>query len=81
MLTPSELANRLDERFRILTGSEHGAVERHQTLRATIDWSYELLGAAERMLLNRLSVFAGGFSLQAAEAVARRKRNRLGRGL
>jgi predicted ATPase/class 3 adenylate cyclase len=70
MLTPPELARRLDQRFRILTGSERGAVERHQTLRAAIDWSYELLDDAERKLLDRLSVFAGGFTLQAAEAVA-----------
>jgi predicted ATPase/class 3 adenylate cyclase len=70
MLTPPELAKRLDQRFRILTGSERGAVERHQTLRAAIDWSYELLDDAERALLDRLSVFAGGFTLAAAEAVA-----------
>ena len=70
MLTPAELARRLDERFRILTGSERGAVERHQTLRAAIDWSYELLDDSERALLDRLSVFAGGFTLEAAEAVA-----------
>jgi predicted ATPase/class 3 adenylate cyclase len=70
MLAPPELARRLDQRFRILTGSDHGAVERHQTLRAAIDWSYELLDDAERRLLDRLSVFAGGFTLQAAEAVA-----------
>jgi predicted ATPase len=70
MLTPADLARRLDERFRILTGSERGAVERHQTLRAAIDWSYELLDDAGRTLLGRLSVFAGGFTLAAAEAVA-----------
>ena len=70
MLAPPELARRLDQRFRILTGSDHGAVERHQTLRAAIDWSYELLDDTERRLLDRLSVFAGGFTLQAAEAVA-----------
>jgi predicted ATPase/class 3 adenylate cyclase len=69
MLTPQQLAQRLDERFRILTGSERGAVERHQTLRAAIDWSYELLDDAERTVLARLSVFAGGFTLEAAEAV------------
>jgi predicted ATPase/class 3 adenylate cyclase len=70
MLTPSELAQRLDERFRILTGSERGAVERHQTLQAAIDWSYDLLDDGERTVLDRLSVFAGGFTLAAAEAVA-----------
>jgi predicted ATPase/class 3 adenylate cyclase len=70
MLTPPQLAQRLDERFRILTGSERGAVERHQTLRAAIDWSYELLHDDERAVLDRLSVFAGGFTLDAAEVVA-----------
>jgi predicted ATPase len=69
MLTPAELARRLDQRFRVLTGSERGVVERHQTLRASIDLSYDLLGDAERHLLDRLSVFAGGFTLAAAEAV------------
>jgi predicted ATPase/class 3 adenylate cyclase len=70
MLTPLQLARRLDERFRILTGSERGAVERHQTLRAAIDWSYDLLDDHERTMLDRLSVFVGGFTLEAAEAVA-----------
>jgi len=70
MLTPADLAQRLDQRFHLLTGGERGAVERHQTLRAAIDWSYELLDDAERRLLNRLSVFAGGFTLAAAESVA-----------
>jgi predicted ATPase/class 3 adenylate cyclase len=69
LLTPSELARRLDQRFRVLTGSEHSAVERHQTLRAAIDWSYDLLDDLERGLLERLSVFAGGFAFGAAEAV------------
>ena len=70
MLAPVQLAQRLDERFRILTGSERGAVERHQTLRVSIDWSYDLLDDSERTVLDRLSVFAGGFTLEAAEAVA-----------
>jgi len=69
MLTPGELAQRLDQRFRVLTGSDRGTVERHQTLRAAIDWSYEMLNDDERRVLNRLSVFAGGFTLAAAEAV------------
>jgi predicted ATPase/class 3 adenylate cyclase len=69
-LSPSELATRLDDRFRVLGGGRRGAVERHQTLRATIDWSYDLLNETERRLLERLSVFAGGFTLAAAEAVA-----------
>ena len=68
-LTPTELAGRLDQRFRLLTGGQHSAVERHQTLRAAIDWSYDLLSEAEQDLLARASVFAGGFSLEAAEAV------------
>jgi predicted ATPase/class 3 adenylate cyclase len=69
MLTPTELAARLDQRFRLLTGSERGGAERHQTLRAAIDWSYELLDEPGRRVLDRLSVFAGSFSLDAAEAV------------
>ena len=69
MLTPTELARRLDQRFRLLAGGQRGVVERHQTLRAAIDWSYELLEEAEQLLLARLSVFVGGFSFEAAEAV------------
>jgi predicted ATPase/class 3 adenylate cyclase len=68
-MNPSELARRLDQRFRLLTGGDRVAIERHQTLRATIDWSYELLSASERRLLGRLSVFADGCTLEAAEAV------------
>ena len=62
------IAARLDDRFRLLAGSRTG-LHRHQTLRATLDWSYELLGKQERSLLGRLSVFAGGFTLEAAEKV------------
>jgi tetratricopeptide (TPR) repeat protein len=69
VLTPADLARRLDSRFRLLAGGQRTAVERHQTLRAAIDWSYELLDANEQLILARLSVFAGGFSLDAAEAV------------
>src|SRR5262249_29385038 len=69
MLSPTELARRLDQRFRVLTGGERGAVQRHQTLRAAIDWSYDLLDDHERRLLDRLSVFLGGFTLEAAEVV------------
>jgi predicted ATPase/class 3 adenylate cyclase len=68
-LTPAELAERLDERFRLLAGGRHGAVERHQTLRRAIDWSYELLSEAEQQTLNRVAVFPGDFSLRSAEAV------------
>ena len=69
MMTPTEIAARLDERFRLLTGGSRTAVERHQTLRQAVDWSYDLLGPREREILNRLGVFAGGFTLDAAEAV------------
>jgi predicted ATPase/class 3 adenylate cyclase len=66
----SDLTGRLDQRFRLLTGGSRTALERQQTLRATVDWSYSLLTAAEQVLLGRLSVFAGSFDLAAAEAVA-----------
>ena len=69
MLSPAQLAQRLDQRFRLLAGGERGAVERHATLRAAIDWSYDLLAPAEQLVLARLSVFAGGCSLEAAESV------------
>ncbi len=68
-MNPAELARRLDRRFRLLTGGDRDAIERHQTLRATIDWSYDLLSEPEQRLLDRLSVFAGGCTLDAAEAV------------
>ena len=70
MMSPMEIAARLDERFRLLTGGSRTAVERHQTLRQAVDWSYDLLEARERRVFNRLSVFAGGFTFEAAEAVA-----------
>ena len=66
----AEVEGRLDQTFRLLVGSGRGAVERHQTLRRAIEWSYELLDERERIVFERLSVFAGGFSLAAAEAVA-----------
>jgi non-specific serine/threonine protein kinase len=68
-LTPEQIAARLDQRFRLLTGGSRAALPRQQTLRATMDWSYDLLTEPERVLLNRLAVFAGGWSLEAAEAV------------
>jgi predicted ATPase/DNA-binding CsgD family transcriptional regulator len=68
-LSLSSLGNRLDQRFRLLTGGSRTALERQQTLRATVDWSYALLTGAEQVLLARLSVFAGNFDLDAAEAV------------
>ena len=68
-MTPAELARRLERSFAVLAGGRRGAVERHQTLRATIDWSFALLAEPEQALLGRLAVFAGGFTLEAAEAV------------
>jgi predicted ATPase len=65
----AELHGRLDQRFRLLTGGSRTALERQQTLRAAVGWSYSLLTGAEQLLLGRLSVFAGGFGLDAAEAV------------
>jgi len=64
------LSASLEDRFSVLTGGRRTALPRHQTLRATLDWSYELLTEPERLLLRRLGVFAGAFSLQAAGAVA-----------
>jgi predicted ATPase/DNA-binding SARP family transcriptional activator len=69
LLSVEEIAQRLDDRFRLLTGGSRAALPRYQTLRASIDWSYELLSPAERILLQRLSIFAGGWALEAAEYV------------
>jgi predicted ATPase/class 3 adenylate cyclase len=69
VLSPSQIAQRLDQRFRLLAGGARGAIERHATLRAAVDWSFDLLDAAEQRLLARLSIFAGGCTLDAAEAV------------
>jgi hypothetical protein len=68
-LTPAQLADRLDDAFTVLTSGVRTAPPRHQTLRATVDWSYQLLEPSERRLFDRLSVFAGGFYLEAAEHV------------
>jgi predicted ATPase len=68
-MTPAEIAGLLDERFRLLTGGRRTAVERHQTLRAAVDWSYGLLAETERVVFDRLAVFSGGFTLTAATAV------------
>jgi predicted ATPase/DNA-binding CsgD family transcriptional regulator len=68
-LTAVQLADRLDDAFRVLASGSRTALPRHKTLRATIDWSYALLTDTERLLLQRLSVFAGGCTLEAAEAV------------
>lgn len=69
ILTVEQIATRLDDRFRLLTGGSRTAPRRQQTLQATMDWSYDLLSEPERMLLGRLAVFAGGWTLEAAEAV------------
>lgn len=69
VLSVEEVNNRLDDRFRLLTGGSRAALPRQQTLRALIDWSYDLLNETERILLRRLSVFAGGWTLDAAEQV------------
>jgi predicted ATPase/DNA-binding winged helix-turn-helix (wHTH) protein len=66
----AELAARLDDRFHVLTGGRRTALPRHQTLRAALDWSFELLSGPERVILRRLTVFAGAFSLEAATQVA-----------
>ena len=68
-LSPGDLVARLDQRFKLLARGSRASLERHQTLRNTIDWSYDLLDNTERDALQRLSVFAGGCDLVAAEAV------------
>jgi predicted ATPase/class 3 adenylate cyclase len=69
MLTPIQIAARLDDSFRLLTGGSRTALPRQQTLKALIDWSWELLSDSEKKLLRRLSVFAGSFNLEAVESV------------
>ena len=69
-ISVDEIRARLDDRFRLLTGGSRAAVGRQQTLLATIRWSYEHLAPAEQALLRRLSVFAGGWTLDGAVAVA-----------
>ena len=69
MMSVEQISKRLDDRFRLLTGGARTALPRQQTLRALIDWSYDLLSENERLLLRRLSVFAGGWTLEAAEEV------------
>jgi predicted ATPase/DNA-binding CsgD family transcriptional regulator len=70
VLSAEQLASRLDDRFQLLVSGSRTAPGRHQTLRATLDWSYQLLSERERALLRRLSVFAGGWTVAAAESVA-----------
>ena len=74
-MTASEVRDRLDHRFRLLVGSRRG-LERHQTLRHAVAWSYDLLDEPEKAVLDRCSVFAGGFDLQSACAVAGFRRPR-----
>ena len=69
MLSVEQISMRLDDRFRLLTGGARTALPRQQTLRALIDWSYDILSEDERLLLRRLSVFSGGWSLEAAEEI------------
>jgi predicted ATPase len=68
-LSPAQLAERLGDRFRLLTGGSRAAMPRHQTLRAVVDWSWELLAEPERVLARRLAVFPGGATLKMAERV------------
>jgi predicted ATPase/DNA-binding SARP family transcriptional activator len=69
-LSPRQLADRLDDRFRLLTGGSRTLLPRQQTLRAVVDWSWDLLDPPERVLLRRLAVFHGGWTLEAVESVS-----------
>ena len=68
-MSPADVASRLDERFRLLTGGRSTSIERHQTLQAAVDWSYSLLDETERMVFDRLAVFSGTFDAAAVEAI------------
>ncbi|WP_329240044.1 winged helix-turn-helix domain-containing protein [Actinoallomurus sp. NBC_01490] len=68
-MTLTQIAGRLDDRFRLLTGGSRTALPRHQTLRAVVDWSWDLLDEPEQVLLRRMSVFAGGATLESVEEV------------
>ncbi len=68
-LSVDQIAKRLDDRFRLLTGGSRTALERHQTLRATLDWSHNLLSPEEQILFRRLSIFVNGWTLEGAESV------------
>lgn len=70
MFTPQQIAERLSDRFRLLTGGSRDVLPRQQTLRALIDWSYDLLSEAEQQVFRRLGVFSGGWTFEAAEALA-----------
>lgn len=69
MMAPEQIAHALSDRFHLLTDGARTVLPRHQTLQASIDWSHELLSDGERALLRRLSVFTGGWTLDAAEQV------------
>ncbi len=79
-LSPGQIAARLDDRFRLLAAGGRAALARHQTLRAVVDWSWDLLGDAERVLLRRLSVFAGGAARERWRAAGQPGGGRGGRG-
>lgn len=81
VLSVDEIDARLSDRFALLNGGSRTAQDRHRTLRGAVDWSYDLLTAAERALLRRLSVFAGGFTLSAAEAICAGREIRAGQVL
>jgi predicted ATPase len=68
-MSVEQINARIADMFRLLTGGSRTALPRQQTLRAAIDWSYDLLSEKEKILLRRLSVFAGGWTLEAAEQV------------
>jgi len=70
VIAPEQIAERLHDRFQLLTSGSRTALPRHQTLEAAMDWSYDLLNEPERILLRRLAVFSGGWTLEAAEKVA-----------
>jgi predicted ATPase/class 3 adenylate cyclase len=69
VLTPAQIASRLDDRFRLLTGGSRTALPHQQTLKALIDWSWTLLTDSEKTLLRRLAVFAGGFTIESVESI------------
>jgi non-specific serine/threonine protein kinase len=71
VLSVEQIAKRMDDRLRLLTGGSRTVLERHQTLRAAIDWSYNLLPPAEQVLFQRVSVFVGGWTLEAAESICK----------
>ncbi|MFE0651933.1 ATP-binding protein [Streptomyces sp. NPDC059534] len=78
LLTPRQIADRLDDRFRLLTSGSRTVLPRQQTLRAVVDWSWDLLDPDERTLLRQVSVFAGGWDLAAVEALSPRAADSLG---